>query len=188
MGSGGATIWSHFEGGDLAIESFHLLREVVLHLGYPVRNLLTVTANSLAPGLDLVEMVHLFFDRPSSLLKAAEGYTYDEASAQHLVMPKAFPPIKSELADLGALLIRKRLRPVREIAEWKEEEAGNKRQIIITSIPYGVDKGKLEQDIGAIIEDTRSGTKCEADTTLTPTSPSSRSRASRARDEPSSIA
>ncbi|HEX2022330.1 MAG TPA: DEAD/DEAH box helicase, partial [Candidatus Thermoplasmatota archaeon] len=46
----------------------------------------------------------------------------DEASAQHLVLPKAFPMLKSELADLGALLIRKRLRPVREIAEWKEEE------------------------------------------------------------------
>jgi DNA gyrase subunit A len=36
--------------------------------------------------------------------------------------------------------------------EWKLEEAGRKQQIVITSIPYGVDKGKLENDIGAIIE------------------------------------
>lgn len=62
------------------------------------------------------------FPRALELLRAAEGYSYDEASAQHLVLPRAFPPLKSELADLGALLIRKRLRPVREIAEWKEEE------------------------------------------------------------------
>src|SRR5262249_17469695 len=34
-------------------------------------------------------------------------------------------------------------------------EVGSKKQIIITSIPYGVDKGKLEQDIGAIIEERR---------------------------------
>jgi DNA gyrase subunit A len=34
--------------------------------------------------------------------------------------------------------------------EWKEE-AGKKPQIVITSIPFGVDKGKLEADIGEII-------------------------------------
>jgi len=37
-------------------------------------------------------------------------------------------------------------------SEWNLEEAGRKRQIVVTSIPYGVDKGKLENDIGAIIE------------------------------------
>jgi DNA gyrase subunit A len=35
--------------------------------------------------------------------------------------------------------------------EWKEETAGKRQQIIVTSIPYGVDKGKLESDIGEII-------------------------------------
>jgi DNA gyrase subunit A len=35
--------------------------------------------------------------------------------------------------------------------EWKVEEAGKRPQIVITSIPYGVDKGKLESDIGEII-------------------------------------
>src|SRR5579871_1978630 len=37
-------------------------------------------------------------------------------------------------------------------AEWKLEEHGKQQQIIVTSIPYGVDKGKLENDVGAIIE------------------------------------
>jgi DNA gyrase subunit A len=35
--------------------------------------------------------------------------------------------------------------------EWKVEDSGKRPQIIITSIPYGVDKGKLESDIGEII-------------------------------------
>jgi DNA gyrase subunit A len=35
--------------------------------------------------------------------------------------------------------------------EWKLEQQGRKRQIVITSIPYGVDKGKLEAAIGEII-------------------------------------
>src|SRR5207244_5833257 len=36
--------------------------------------------------------------------------------------------------------------------EWKLEEAGKRRQIIVTSIPYGVNKGSLEGQIGEIIE------------------------------------
>lgn len=35
--------------------------------------------------------------------------------------------------------------------EWKLEELGRKQQIIITSIPYGVNKGNLEEVIGEII-------------------------------------
>jgi DNA gyrase subunit A len=40
-------------------------------------------------------------------------------------------------------------------AEWVEEEVGRKKQIVITSLPYGVDKGKLEGDIGTIINERR---------------------------------
>jgi DNA gyrase subunit A len=40
--------------------------------------------------------------------------------------------------------------------EWKLEElARGRQQLVITSIPYGVDKGALEQAIGAIIEDRK---------------------------------
>jgi DNA gyrase subunit A len=35
--------------------------------------------------------------------------------------------------------------------EWKVEEHGKRRQIVITSIPYGVNKGNLEQAIGDLI-------------------------------------
>lgn len=35
--------------------------------------------------------------------------------------------------------------------EWKLEDTGRRPQIVITSIPYGVNKGNLESDIGEII-------------------------------------
>jgi len=35
--------------------------------------------------------------------------------------------------------------------EWKVEEVGKRKQIVITSIPYGVNKGNLEAAIGEII-------------------------------------
>ena len=41
-------------------------------------------------------------------------------------------------------------------AEWKEEDLGRgKSQIVVTSIPYSVDKGELEKTIGGIIEDRK---------------------------------
>jgi DNA gyrase subunit A len=40
-------------------------------------------------------------------------------------------------------------------AEWTVEESGRKKQIIITSLPYGVDKGKLEEAIGEIIAERK---------------------------------
>src|SRR5947209_3373190 len=40
--------------------------------------------------------------------------------------------------------------------EWKVEDLGRGRQqIVITSVPYNVDKGKLESDIGALIEERK---------------------------------
>jgi DNA gyrase subunit A len=40
--------------------------------------------------------------------------------------------------------------------EWKVEEQGKgKRAIIVTSIPYGVNKGKLENDIGQLIDERK---------------------------------
>jgi DNA gyrase subunit A len=44
---------------------------------------------------------------------------------------------------------------IRVQGEWKEETIGKRYQIVITSLPYGVDKGKLEQDIGALIDERK---------------------------------
>jgi DNA gyrase subunit A len=39
--------------------------------------------------------------------------------------------------------------------EWAEENVGSRYQIVVTSIPYGVDKGKLEQEIGTLIAERK---------------------------------
>ena len=39
--------------------------------------------------------------------------------------------------------------------EWKLENNDKKQQIVVTSIPYGVDKGKLESDIGVLINERK---------------------------------
>ena len=44
---------------------------------------------------------------------------------------------------------------IRVQGEWKTETAGKKEQIVITSIPYGVNKGNLEAAIGEIIADRK---------------------------------
>jgi DNA gyrase subunit A len=44
---------------------------------------------------------------------------------------------------------------IRVQGEWKSETAGKKEQIIITSIPYGVNKGNLESAIGEIIAERK---------------------------------
>src|SRR5262249_34035600 len=36
-------------------------------------------------------------------------------------------------------------------AEWKEERVDKRQFIVVTSIPYGVDKSKLEESIGDVI-------------------------------------
>src|SRR5207248_3059188 len=40
---------------------------------------------------------------------------------------------------------------IRVQGEWKVEDTGRREQIVITSIPYGVNKGSLEGVIGEII-------------------------------------
>src|SRR4029077_15988624 len=39
--------------------------------------------------------------------------------------------------------------------EWKLEEDGKRRQIVVTSIPYGVNKGALESAIGELIAERK---------------------------------
>ena len=50
--------------------------------------------------------------------------------------------------------------------EWKVEELDRgKQQIVVTSIPYGVDKGELEDAIGGIIEDEEAAAAARPDRT-----------------------
>jgi DNA gyrase subunit A len=40
-------------------------------------------------------------------------------------------------------------------SEWKEETTAKKQQIIVTSLPYGVEQGPVENDIGTIIAERK---------------------------------
>jgi DNA gyrase subunit A len=44
---------------------------------------------------------------------------------------------------------------IRVQAEWRLEEFVKKRQVVITSIPYGVSQGAIEQEIGAILAERK---------------------------------
>jgi DNA gyrase subunit A len=66
-----------------------------------------------------------------------------------------FPLGGKILADRAALrrIYEEGRGTIKVQGEWKVEDATKgKQQLVITSIPYGVDKGKLENDIGAIID------------------------------------
>ena len=39
--------------------------------------------------------------------------------------------------------------------EWKGEDLGKKKQIVVTSIPYGVTRASSNTAIGEIIEDSK---------------------------------
>src|SRR5439155_1139847 len=79
--------------------------------------------------------------------------------AQDFVM--RMPLVKGPDFPLGGKVVtdRKTLRKIYEEgtgsikvqAEWKFEEQGRREQIVVTSIPYGVNKGNLEGAIGEII-------------------------------------
>ncbi|HVL48485.1 MAG TPA: SNF2-related protein [Candidatus Thermoplasmatota archaeon] len=54
------------------------------------------------------------------ILQRTGSHVFDEVSDLHLILPKDYPSVRQALTDQGALLVRKRLRPVKEITEWKE--------------------------------------------------------------------
>src|SRR5439155_882280 len=73
---------------------------------------------------------------------AADRYT--EAK-----LTKAAELLLSELDEEGS-------RTIKVQGEWEEEDLGRgKSQVVVTSIPYAVDKGELERTIGGIIEDRK---------------------------------
>ncbi|HEX4613987.1 MAG TPA: DNA topoisomerase (ATP-hydrolyzing), partial [Urbifossiella sp.] len=81
-------------------------------------------------------------------------------------IPQLMEKVKGPDFPLGGKIVTDRatLRKIYETgsgsikvqAEWKEEDLGRgKSQIVVTSIPYGVDKGELEKTIGGMIEDRK---------------------------------
>src|SRR5262249_45266012 len=132
------------------------LREpIVLPAQFP--NLLVNGVNGIAVGMATNIPPHNLGDVVKACVTLIENPEPSTATLLDRLKGPDFP--------LGAKLVTDRvtLRKIYEDgvgsikvqAEWKFEEHGKQQQIIITSIPYGVDKGKLENDIGALIESRR---------------------------------
>ncbi len=126
---------------------------VVLPAQYP--NLLVNGTYGIAVGLATSLPPHNL----GEVLKACVYLidTPDATVAQLMEKVKGpdFPLGGKILADKSALrrIYEDGRGTVKVQGEWKVEElAKGKQQIVITSIPYGVDKGKLENDIGVIID------------------------------------
>lgn len=128
---------------------------IVLPAQFP--NLLVNGSSGIAVGLatnmpphnlgEVIKACVLLIDEPES------------TTAQLLEKLKGpdFPLGGRVLADRASLrrIYEEGTGSIRIRGEYKLEEVGRKQQIVVTSIPYGVDKGKLESDIGAIIEDKK---------------------------------
>jgi DNA gyrase subunit A len=128
---------------------------VVLPAQFP--NLLVNGASGIAVGLATNIPPHNLAD----VIKAAI-YLIDNPDA---TTAQLLDRVKGPDFPLGGQVITDRtsLRQVYEEgtgsikvqAEWKLEEAGRKQQIVVTSIPFGVNKGTLEAAIGEIIADRK---------------------------------
>ena len=131
------------------------MEPVVLPAQFP--NLLVNGASGIAVGMatnipphnlgDVIKAAILLIDEPES------------TTAQLLDKLKGpdFPLGGKILTDRPTLrkIYEEGTGSIRVQGEWKKETAGKKEQIVITSIPYGVNKGTLEAAIGEIIAERK---------------------------------
>src|SRR5262249_24142220 len=125
---------------------------VVLPAQFP--NLLVNGTSGIAVGMATNIPPHNLGD----VIKAAiELIDSPEASTAHIldrIKGPDFPLGGKVITDRATLrkIYEEGLGSIKVQGEWKLEENGRRRQIIITSIPYGVNQGNLEGVIGEIIE------------------------------------
>jgi DNA gyrase subunit A len=125
---------------------------IVLPAQYP--NLLVNGASGIAVGLATNIPPHNLKDVISAAVLLIEEP--DSSTAQLLDKLKGpdFPLGGKVATDRPTLrkIYEEGTGSIRVQGEWKLEDVGKKQQIVITSIPYSVNKGALETQIGEIIE------------------------------------
>lgn len=128
---------------------------VVLPAQFP--NILVNGASGIAVGLATNIPPHNFADTIRAAIMLIDNPDATTAMLLERLKGPDFPLGGRILADRAEIrkIYEEGTGSIRVQGEWKFEESGKKPQIIITSIPYGVDKGKLESDIGAIIEERK---------------------------------
>jgi DNA gyrase subunit A len=130
---------------------------VVLPAEFP--NLLVNGASGIAVGMATNMPPH----NPGEVIRSALHLIEDPEATTAVLMDKG---VKGPDFPLGGKIITDRatLRKIYEEgegtikvqAEWKLEKSDSKvPQIVVTSIPYGTDKAKIEGDIGLIVEERK---------------------------------
>jgi DNA gyrase subunit A len=125
---------------------------VVLPAQFP--NLLVNGASGIAVGLATNIPPHNLRDVCSAAIYLIENPDASVALLLDRLKGPDFPLGGKVVTDRATLrkIYEEGTGTIKVQGEWKLEDHGKKQQIVITSIPYCVDKGKLENDIGAIIE------------------------------------
>jgi DNA gyrase subunit A len=128
---------------------------VVLPARFP--NLLVNGTSGIAVGLATNIPPHNLGDVIRAAVHLIE---HPDASTAHLLdrlKGPDFPLGGQVLAERRALrkIYEEGSGSIKVQGEWKVEESAKRKQIVVTSIPYGVNKGSLESAIGEIIAERR---------------------------------
>lgn len=125
---------------------------IVLPAQFP--NLLVNGAAGIAVGMATNIPPHNLKDVISAAVLLIEEPEASTAQLLDKLKGPDFPLGGKVLSDRPALrkIYEEGTGSIKVQGEWKLEESGKKYQIVITSIPYGVNKGALEEQIGEIIE------------------------------------
>src|SRR5579875_1306592 len=124
---------------------------VVLPAQFP--NLLVNGASGIAVGLATNIPPHNLGEVIKGCIHLIENPEATTAQLLDKIKGPDFPLGGKVITDRAALrkIYEEGSGSIKVQGEWKVENVGKREQIVITSIPYGVDKGKLEESIGEII-------------------------------------
>ena len=140
------------------IPNFDQTREEPVVLPSRIPNLLVNGASGIAVGMATNIPPHNLGEVCKACALLIENPEATTAQLMERVKGPDFPLGGKVVTDRATLrkIYEEGTGSVKVQGEWKEEAAGKKgKQIVITSIPYSVDKGKLESDMGAIIEERK---------------------------------
>jgi DNA gyrase subunit A len=133
--------------------NYDAMREepVVLPAQFP--NILVNGSSGIAVGLATNIPPHNLGDVVSAAILLIESPDATTAQLLDKVKGPDFPLGGKIITDRTSLrhIYEEGTGTIKVQAEWKTETVGRKEQIVVTAIPYGVNKGNLENAIGAII-------------------------------------
>ncbi len=117
-------------------------------------NLLVNGSSGIAVGLATNIPPHNFREVIKAAIHLIEDKNATTAELMKYVKGPDFPLGGKIISDRATLrsIYEEGVGSIKVQGEWKAEAHGKKQFLVITSIPYAVDKSKLEGEIGAIIE------------------------------------